>query len=118
MKTSDWLLAVALTMFVGCATGATKAPSVDVTGTWAGDWVGFTGAVGSGSVTMTLQQAGANVTGEMVAGGGSPFSGPVTGTVSGDALSLAYRGGTGEFTIKGSEMTGTTRLSRWTLKRQ
>jgi len=36
MKTSDWLLAVALTMFVGCATGATKAPSVDVTGTWAG----------------------------------------------------------------------------------
>jgi len=34
MKTSDWLLAVALTMFVGSATGATKAPSVDVTGTW------------------------------------------------------------------------------------
>ena len=67
---------------------------------------------------MTLQQTGANVTGEMVAGGGSSFSGPVTGTVSGDALSLSYRGGTGEFTIKGSEMTGTTRLSRWTLKRQ
>jgi len=117
MKTSDWLLAVALTMFVGCATGATKAPSVDVTGTWAGDWVGA-GAVGSGPVTMTLQQTGANVTGEVVAGGGSPFSGPVTGTVSGDALSLSYRGGTGEFTVKGSEMTGTTQLSRWTLKRQ
>ena len=117
MKTSDWLLAVALTMFVGSATGATKAPSVDVTGTWAGDWVGF-GAVGSGPVTMTLQQTGANVAGEVVAGGGSSFSGPVTGTVSGDALSLSYRGGTGEFTIKGSEMTGTTRLSRWTLKRQ
>jgi hypothetical protein len=117
MKTINWLLAIAFTMLLGCATGGTKAPSVDVTGTWAGDWVGA-GAVGSGPVTMTLQQTGANVTGEVVAGGGSPFSGPVTGTVSGDALSLSYRGGTGDFTIKGSEMTGTTRLSRWTLKRQ
>ena len=49
MKTSDWLLAVALTMFVGCATGVTKAPSVDVTGTWASDWVGG-GAVGVGQL--------------------------------------------------------------------
>jgi len=117
MKAINTLLALALTMLVGCATSATKAPSVDVTGTWAGDWVGA-GAVGSGPVTLTLQQTGANVTGEAVAGGGSPFSGPVTGTVSGNALSLSYRGGTGEFTVNGNEMTGATRLSRWTLKRQ
>ena len=117
MKHIIWLLAIMCITFVGCATGLTKPPSVDVTGTWAGDWVGA-GAVGSGPVTMTLQQTGANVTGEMVAGGGSPFSGPVTGTVSGDALSLSYRGGTGEFTIKGNEMSGSTRLSRWTLQRQ
>src|SRR5262245_33705447 len=117
MKPINTLLALALTMLVGCATSATKAPSVDVTGTWAGDWVGA-GAVGSGPVTMTLQQTGANVTGEIVAGGGSPFSGPVTGTVSGDALSFSYRGGTGEFTIQGNEMSGSTRLSRWTLRRQ
>jgi hypothetical protein len=117
MKPINTLLVLALTMLVGCATSATKAPSVDVTGTWAGDWVGA-GAVGSGPVTLTLQQTGANVTGEAVAGGGSPFSGPVTGTVSGNALSLSYRGGTGEFTVSGNEMTGATRLSRWTLKRQ
>jgi len=117
MKHIIWLLAITCITFVGCATGSTKPPSVDVTGTWAGDWVGA-GAVGSGPVTMTLQQTGANVTGEVVAGGGSPFSGPVTGTVSGDALSLSYRGGTGEFTIKGNEMSGSTRLSRWTLRRQ
>src|SRR5262252_8622911 len=117
MKVINMLLAIAFTMLLGCATGATRPPRVDVTGTWAGEWFGNSG-IGNGPVTMTLRQAGANVTGEMVAGGGSPFSGPVTGTVSGDALSLSYRGGTGEFTIKGSEMTGTTRLSRWTLKRQ
>ena len=117
MKTTNWLLAIAFTMLFGCASGATKAPSVDVTGKWVGDWSGF-GAVGSGPVTMTLQQTGANVTGELVMGGGSSSSGPVTGTVSGDTLSLFYRGGTGEFTIKGKEMTGATRLSRWTLTRQ
>jgi hypothetical protein len=128
MKAINWLLAIAFTMLLGCATGASKAPSVDVTGTWAGEWVGA-GAVGNRPVTMTLQQTGANVAGEVaVAGGGSPFSGRVTGTVSGDALSLSYRGGTGEFTIKGNEMTGTTlgsghpsdlsRVSPWTLKRQ
>ena len=117
MKSLNWLLAITCITLMGCATGAARPPSVDVTGTWAGDWVGA-GAVGSGPVTMTLQQTGANVTGEIVAGGGSPFSGPVTGTVSGDELSLSYRGGSGDFTIKGNEMTGATRWSRWTLKRQ
>ncbi len=118
MKAINWLLAIAFTMLLGCATGATKAPSVDVTGTWAGEYVAG-GDIGSGSVTMTLQQTGVNVTGEVVVGGAiALFSGPVTGTVSGDALSLSYRGGTGEFTVKGNEMSGSSRLSRWTLKRQ
>jgi hypothetical protein len=118
MKAINWLLAIGFTMLLGCATGATKQPSVDVTGTWAGEYVAG-GDIGSGSVTMTLQQTGVNVTGEVVVGGAiALFSGPVTGTVSGDALSLSYRGGTGEFTVKGNEMSGSSRLSRWTLKRQ
>jgi hypothetical protein len=115
MKRLRYLLVTACMIFLGCATAATKPPSVDVTGTWAGEWVG---TVGSGPVTMTLQQTGGNVTGDLVAGGGSPFSGPVSGTVSGDTLSLFYRGGSGDFTVKGNEMSGSTRLSRWTLKRQ
>jgi hypothetical protein len=115
MKSLGWLLVTACTMFLGCATAATKPPIVDVTGTWAGKWVG---TVGSGPVTMTLQQTGGNVAGDLVMGGGSPFSGPLRGTVSGDEFSFSYRGGTGDFTVKGNEMSGSTRVTRWILKRQ
>jgi hypothetical protein len=111
------LVMIASMTLVACATGPTKPPSVDVTGTWAGDWVG-SGALGSGPVTMTLQQAGANVTGDLVMGGGSPFSGPVTGTVSDDVFSISYRGGQADLTVKGKDMTGFTRYSRWNLRRQ
>ena len=67
---------------------------------------------------MTLQQAGANVTGDIVMGGGSAFSGPVNGTVSGDVFSISYRGGSADLNVNGNEMTGFTRYSRWTLKRR
>jgi len=117
MKHIIWRLAIVCITFVGCATGSTKPPSVDVTGTWAGDWVG-SGAVGNGSVTMTLHQSGASVTGDVVMSGGSPFNGPVTGTVSGDEFSIRYRGGNAHLTVKGNEMSGSSPFSRWTLKRQ
>jgi hypothetical protein len=117
MKRGNWLLAIACIAVVACATGPTKPPSVDVTGTWAGDWVG-SAAIGNGGVTMTLQQTGATVTGDVIMSGGSPFSGPLTGTVSGDVFSISYRGGSADLTVKGNEMSGFTRFSRWTLKRQ
>jgi hypothetical protein len=115
MKSFNRLLAIACMTFVGCATGPTKPPTVDVTGAWAGEWVG---SLGSGPVTMTLQQAGGNVTGDAVMGGGSPFSGPVSGTVSGDVFSMSYRGGNADLAVKGNTMSGFTRYSRWTLQRQ
>ena len=117
MLTRISLALIACLTFVGCATGPAKPPSVDVTGKWEGEWVGG-GALGSGPVTMTLQQTGANVTGDVVIGGGSPNSGPLSGTVSGDDLSISYRGGNAHFTVKGNEMNGSTPISRWTLKRQ
>ena len=113
------LLVVGCVAFTGCATGATKPPSVDVTGSWAGQWVGV-GAVGSGLVTMTLQQTGSRVTGDVaISGGGAPFSGAANGTVSGDVLSIVYPGSSAELTVNGSEMSGVSRLgNRWTLWRQ
>ncbi|HEV8144616.1 MAG TPA: hypothetical protein VGQ77_17285 [Methylomirabilota bacterium] len=118
MKSVTFLFVIACMTMVACATGPTKPPSsVDVTGTWIGEWVG-SGAVGSGSVTMTLRQAGSSVTGDVGMSGGSPFSGPVSGTVSGDMFSMSYRGGSGDLTVKGNTMSGFTRYSRWTLQRQ
>ena len=118
MTTFRSLLVVACLSLIGCATGSTKPPSVDVTGTWAGEWVG-SGAVGSGQLTMTLQQSGASVTGNAVfTGGASSVSGAVTGTVSGDECSISYKGGIAHLTVKGNEMSGSSSLSRWTLKRQ
>jgi len=117
MTTLRLLLVVACVSLIGCATGSTKPPSVDVTGTWAGEWVG-SGAVGSGQLTMTLQQSGASVTGNAVfTGGASSVSGAVTGTVSGDECSIYYKGGIAHLTVKGNEMSGSSSLSRWTLKR-
>ena len=69
MTTLRLLLVVACVSLIGCATGSTKPPSVDVTGTWAGEWVG-SGAVGSGQLTMTLQQSGTSVTGNAAFTGG------------------------------------------------
>jgi hypothetical protein len=124
MKVVNWLLAIVCITFLGCATGSTgstKPPSVDVTGTWAGDWVGN---IGSGSLTMTLQQSGASVTGDMVmtgaalTGAASNTTGPVTGTVSGDECSIYYKGGITHLTVRGNEMSGSSSLSRWTLKRR
>jgi hypothetical protein len=119
-RTRGWLLANICMVLLGCATAPTKAPSVDVTGKWAGDWVGV-GAVGSGGLAMTLQQAERNVIGDVaIGGGGTGFSGAVRGTVSGDLLSISYPGGgSAELTVKDNEMSGVSRFgNRWTLKRQ
>ena len=122
-RSSTWLLASLCVALFGCATAAPQPPSVDVTGNWAGEWIAG-GTFGSGSVAMTLQQTGASVTGDLIFGGapltGGSFSGPVSGTVSGNEFSLSYRGGsgTGHFTVNGNQMTGSTAYSRWSLKRQ
>lgn len=109
-RSRTWILTSLCVTFIGCATAATQPPSVDVTGNWAGEWIGFA-VPGNRPVTMTLAQTGSNVTGDVVMGGGSPYSGSISGTVSGDEFSLSYQGGRAHFTVKGNEMT-------WTLKHQ
>jgi hypothetical protein len=116
-RSRTWVLVCLCVTFAGCATAAAKPPSIDVTGTWAGAWVGVA-VTGNGPVTMTLAQTGAKVTGDVVLGVGSPFSGAVSGIVSGDEFSITYPGGRAHFTVKGNEMIGSSPYSRWTLKRQ
>ena len=108
MKLSAWSLAFASLVLFGCATAQTRPPSVDVTGSWAGDVLvpRRTGA----PVTMTLRQADAKVTGDVHVVGFPLASGPITGTVDGDVFSFSYVNvtGGGKLTVKGDEMAGPT----------
>lgn len=101
------LVAITL-MLTGCATTpATRpAPAVDVTGRWSGV---LSAAFGEYSATMSLQQTGAKVAGEINFGTIPQSSGPIQGTVSGDTFDYSGPNATGaEMTVKGNEMQGRT----------
>jgi hypothetical protein len=124
MRHSVLLLSIVLVagFVAGCAMArerAPVAPSVDVTGTWRGFW---TYGSFSGAVTLTLQQTGSNVTGEVMVGGNSSNSGAIVGTVSGTDFSYRRRSGftvTAYLIVNGDEMTGTGWTgARLTLRRQ
>jgi len=110
MSTFFWPLVIACALLFGCATSQTsrvaKPPSVDVTGSWAGT---FSWQNGVAPMTLTLRQTGADVTGEIVTTGAGPSSsytrqasGPVSGTVSEDSVSLTFSGGTADLVVKGA----------------
>jgi hypothetical protein len=66
------------------------APTANAAGTWTG-WAGEPRV--SRPVTLTLEQSGTNVKGDLAVAGRPDLSGPVTGTVQGELvyLSLATR---------------------------
>ena len=68
---------------------AASAPTANATGTW----TGWAGPSGSRPVTLTLEQTGTNVKGDVSVAGRPDLSGPVTGTIQGELvyLSLATR---------------------------
>jgi hypothetical protein len=116
MTAFGWRLAIASVFLFGCATAQTGPPTVDVTGTWFGDYSG--GGV-TGPMTMTLRQVGADVTGDAVLPGAPQLSGGVRGTVSGDTFSWFYPAGGADATVKGNSMTGFShRGMRLNLQRQ
>jgi hypothetical protein len=96
--------------------------TVDVTGTWTGDWVQSRGIGGGGGADirgraeLRLQQEGPNVTGSMtVTGYGGtrlynlrslPDNTPVQGTVNGDVLKLSASGVEFELLVAGDQMGG------------
>ena len=114
MKTIAWgILAAALACGAGCARPdwiEQTLVTVDVTGTWQGSTRG-SGFLGVGPYELTLEQRGPKVKGS-VRGSGSiapgEYSGPIDGTVAGDAFSFRQTTGSlkGEMTVSGDEMTG------------
>jgi hypothetical protein len=114
------VLGVLLVTGGGCATSSTttaSGPMANVNGTWTGSAGG--GAV-EAPVTMTLAQTGANVAGEFRIGGRPDLSGPVEGTVQGNAVRLALKSGYGslpEMTVKQDQISGIVAGLPLTLRR-
>jgi hypothetical protein len=112
----------------GCAGGggsATMAPTVDVTGKWAGTFTSSSSGVGlaQGTIVLTLMQTGSQVTGNLVVTG-HPWdhSGPFQGTVSGNMLRIVQPSKViGTLTVQGDRMSGDVQggmSDRVTLQRQ
>jgi hypothetical protein len=108
------LMMIGLVVFAaaGCAGGvgpATVAPTVDVTGKWAGTWVATNPALGSGAIQMTLTQTGSQYSGNLlVTGTPTNPSGPTQGVVSGNQLRVLQPSNmTGSLTVQGDSMSGT-----------
>src|SRR5262245_53000048 len=105
-------IAIVLVLFAAVACQsigpATKAPTVDVTGKWAGTWASQTPGLGSGQIEMTVKQAGSEYTGNLLATG-TPLerTGFTRGVVSGNQLEIIEPTGlTGRLTVQGDTMSG------------
>jgi hypothetical protein len=103
------LLALLCVVTLGCAAAreeqaAASAPTANVAGTWTG-WAGT--GMRSAPVTLTMQQNGAAVTGNLSVGGRPDLSGAVTGTLRGDLLRLSLPTTTlGELLVKQDTIAG------------
>ena len=104
---------LALLAVAGCGAAsnigpATVAPTVDITGKWAGTWVATNPALGSGSIQMTLKQTGSEYTGELlITGTLTDPSGYTRGVVSGNEVRVLQPSNlTGSMTVQGDTMKG------------
>jgi hypothetical protein len=105
------LVAVALGVSLlagGCATTEPLAPpAVDVTGTWSGTWHFEPESVGSGTISMTLVQKGAEVRGSLeVVGPTMHRPTRIEGIVTGDSFRVTGPITEGWIVVKGDQMTG------------
>ena len=102
------LIGIVLMGMAACATTPAAPPTVDVTGSWAGQWGYDNPSLGSGSISMTVKQTGADVSGDMVVTG-TPVSrtGSISALVTGNEVRILYPTSiTGRLTVKGDTMSG------------
>jgi len=105
-------ISLAVLAAAGCAGGVgptTSAPTVDISGQWAGTWVATNPALGSGSIEMTLKQSGSQYSGTLlITGTLTDPSGPTEGVVSGNEVRILRPSSlTGSLKVQGDTMTGT-----------
>jgi hypothetical protein len=104
------LVLVALTLLgvTACATTPGAPPTVDVTGSWAGQWAYEQATLGGGQIELQLTQKGANVQGNMdISGSPRVVSGPFSGVVQGNQLRILDPTSiTGRLTVQSDTMAG------------
>jgi len=95
----------------GCAGGigpATVAPTVNITGKWAGTWAATNPSLGSGAIEMTVTQTESQYAGTLLmTGAPTDPSGPTAGIVSGDEVRIERPSNvTGTLKVQGDTMKG------------
>jgi hypothetical protein len=120
-STRLWLLTLFCIAAVGCAAAreeqkaAMNAPTANVAGTWTGN----AGQTASLPVTLTLAQAGTNLTGNVSIAGRPDLSGPVKGTVTGELVNLSTATTTfAQLRAQQDTMTGQGTIGQVILRRQ
>jgi hypothetical protein len=106
------MIALVMLGATGCAGSggpATVAPTVNITGKWAGTWVATSATLGSGLISMTVTQTGSDYAGDLlVTGTLTDPSGPTGGIVSGNEVRMARPTNlTGSLMVQGDTMKGT-----------
>jgi len=122
-KLAGSLVVVLALAFTGCASLEspsslnTSAPLANATGAWSG-WAGVGGE--AAPVSLNLSQSGSNVKGDIDVGGRPDLTGPVVGTVQGNALSLSMQSGFGSLPVmkvSQDQISGVILLGPMTLTR-
>ena len=102
------LTALILLTVTACATTSGAPPTVDVTGSWTGQWAYEQATLGGGQIELQLTQKGASVQGNMdISGSPRVVSGPFSGVVQGNQLRILDPTSiTGRLTVQGETMAG------------
>ena len=122
MKIVSFVALAAFAAFVaGCAsTDSGMSQPAGPPANVAGSWNGFTAGAGGTSVSLELKQNGSAVTGTIEVGGRADLSGPLQGTVSGNAVKFRLTSGfgsTGDLNVSQNTITGIVGGSGVTLRR-
>jgi hypothetical protein len=117
------LLVIAIVLG-GCGGSMQSANTLNTSGPTAnagGSWAGYAGmGAASAPVNLQLTQSGSTVNGHIDVAARPDFSGPVTGTVQGNGLSLKLTSGTASLpmmTVSQDQITGVLGIGPMTLRR-
>ena len=103
------MVSLVVAMMLGvtaCATTVPEpAPSVDVSGNWAGTWWAHEGSGGAGTLSGLFLQDGRSVRGDFTVMGATTNRTAVSGSIAGNVISLSVPT-SGTLSVTGDEITG------------
>jgi len=123
-KFAGAMLVSSMLAAAGCASSMETPSTLDMSGPTAqaaGSWSGYAGVGAvSTSVSLTLEQSGNNVAGNIDVAGRPDMTGDVVGTVQGNGLQLRLQSGFGSLplmTVRQDQIVGILLIGPMTLQR-